>query len=145
MTATMKPFERIMAAIHIQESDRVPCALSLSYFVAKANGITIADFINDPDLCMELQQKTFEALGGSDLVNIMPPRSTDTPDKFAFLPIKVKLPGKTLPPDVIPQYVEKELMPPEDYKIVVDKGWFRYVEENLIPVAFPGSPVPNRR
>jgi uroporphyrinogen-III decarboxylase len=141
MTVTMKPFERVLAAINMQESDRIPCAVSLSFFVAKANGITIADFINDSDLCMELQQKTFESLGGSDLVNIMPPRSTDTPDGFAFLPVKVKLPGKTLPPDVIPQYVEKELMTPEDYKTVVDKGWFRYVEENLVPAAFPESPV----
>jgi uroporphyrinogen-III decarboxylase len=142
MPALMKPSERVMAAINMQESDRVPCALSLSYFVAKANGVTMADFISDMDLCMELQQKTFEALGGSDLVNIMPPPSTDTPDHFAFLPVKIKLPGKTLPPDVIPQYVEKELMPPDDYKIVIEKGWFRYVEENLIPVAFPEPPAP---
>ena len=144
MPATLKPNERVMAAINLKKPDRIPCALGLSYFVAKVNGVSIADYINDLDLCMDLQQKTFEKLGGSDLVNIMPPRSTDTSDHFAFLPVRVKLPGKTLPPDVIPQYVEKQLMPPEDYKTIVEKGWFRYVMENLVPAAFPepAGPAP---
>ena len=151
MAKTMTSKERVMAAITMQEYDRVPCALSLSYFVARHTGVSIADYISDPDLYMELQQKTFEDLGGSDMVNIRPPCCADSSDHFAFLPVRVKVPGKTLPADSIPQYVEKELMGPQDYKIVIEKGWFRYVQENLIPVAFPKqiapdtSPVKQRR
>jgi uroporphyrinogen-III decarboxylase len=140
----MKPKERILAAINIQESDRVPCNLSLSYFVARYNRVTIADYINDPDLRMELQQKTYEELGGSDMVNVIPPCCADSSGNFAFLPVRVKLPGKTLHPDAIPQYAETELMGPEDYKTVTDKGWFRYVREDLIPVAFPEPEVPDQ-
>jgi uroporphyrinogen-III decarboxylase len=138
----MKPSERVLAAIHMQEGDRVPCGLTMSYFVARYSGVSIADYINDPDLRMELQHKTFEDLGGSDMVNIMPPSTSDSPDHFAFLPVRIRLPGKTLPDDTVPQYAERELMVPEDYEKVIEKGWFRYVREDLVPVAFPEGPDP---
>jgi uroporphyrinogen-III decarboxylase len=133
----MKPKERILAAINVQESDRVPCNLSLSYFVARYNGVTIEDYIDDQDLRMELQQKTYEELGGSDMVSLPPPCLGNSPESFAFLPVLVKRPSRELPSDVIPQYHEIERMLPEHYDIVIEKGWFRYVEEYLVPAIFP--------
>jgi uroporphyrinogen-III decarboxylase len=137
MPLPMKPKERIMAAINHQESDHVPCNLTLSYFVARYNGITIEDYINDQDLCMELQHKTFEDLGGSDMVSIPPPCLGNSPESFAFLPVLVRRPGVELPSDIIPQYDETERMLPEHYDIVIKKGWFKYVEEYLVPTYFP--------
>lgn len=139
----MKPNERVIAAINLQESDRVPSAVTLGYFVARHNGATIEKYITDPDLYMELHHKTFEELGGSDLVNIRPPCLIDSPKRFAYMPVKVKLPGKTLPSNTIPQYDEKELMVPDDYEIIIEKGWFRYVEEDLIPAVYPEPMSPD--
>jgi uroporphyrinogen-III decarboxylase len=133
----MKPRERVMAAINLQKGDRVPSNLTLSYFVARYNGVTIEDYINDQDLCMELQQKTFEDLGGSDMVSLPPPCLGNSPESFAFLPVLVRRPGRELPFDVIPQYHEIERMLPEHYEIVIKKGWLRYVEEYLVPANFP--------
>jgi uroporphyrinogen-III decarboxylase len=141
MPVPMKPKERIMAAINLQECDRVPCNLTLSYFVARYNGVTIEDYINDQDLCMELQQKTFEDLGGSDMVNLPPTCPGNSPESFAFLPVLIKRPGIELPSDVIPQYDETERMLPEHYDIVIKKGWFKYVEEYLVPAVFPDGVV----
>ena len=41
MLEHMKPNERVMAAVTLQECDRVPCNLTLSYFVARYNGVNI--------------------------------------------------------------------------------------------------------
>ena len=67
MSELITPKERVLSAINLQKSDRVPCALNLNYFSARYNGVSIADFINTPGLYIELKQKTFEALGGSDI------------------------------------------------------------------------------
>jgi uroporphyrinogen-III decarboxylase len=141
MPEPMKPEERVMAAIKIQECDRVPCAVSLSYFVPRYNGVTIEEYINDQDLSMELQHKTFEDLGGSDLVSLPPPCLGSSPESLAFLPVLVKRPGVELSSDVIPQYDERERMIPEHYDIVIEKGWFHYVRECLVPAVFPGGPA----
>lgn len=137
MPAPMKPKERVMAAINLQECDRVPCSVTLSYFVPRYNGVTIEEYIDDQDLCMELQHKTYEDLGGSDMVSLPPPCLGNSPDKLPFLPVLVKRPGRELPSDVIPQYDERERMLPEHYDIVIEKGWFRYVEDCLAPIVFP--------
>ena len=137
MPALMTPKERVMAAINIQECDRVPCCMTLSYFVPRYNGVTIEEYIDDQDLCMELQHKTFEDLGGSDMVSLPPPCLGNSPDKLPFLPVLVRRPGRELPSDVIPQYDEKERTLPEHYDIIIKKGWFKYVEDCLMPTVFP--------
>ena len=43
----MKLKERVMAAITLQEYDRTPCNLTLSYLVARYNSVTIEDYINN--------------------------------------------------------------------------------------------------
>lgn len=135
--------ERVLNAINLQKSDRVPCALNLSYFAARYNGVSIADFINTPGLYIELKEKTFEALGGSDMISLQPPCHSGSPDNFAHLPVRVKLPGQELPSNAVPQYDEAELMVPDDYPIVIDKGWFRFVKEHLVPRVLPDSPQPD--
>lgn len=133
MPEPMKPKERVMTAVALQECDRIPCNLTLSYFVARYNGVTIEDYITDQDLSMELQHKTFEDLGGSDMVSLPPPCLGNSPERFKFLPVLSKRPGIELASDIIPQYDETERMLPEHYDIVIEKGWFKYVEEYLAP------------
>ena len=134
-----EPKDRVMAAVTLQECDRIPCNLTLSYFVARYNGVTMEDYIKDQDLCMELQHKTFEDLGGSDMVSLPPPCLGNSPESVKFLPVLSKRPGIELPSDIIPQYDETERMLPEHYDIVIEKGWSRYVEECLAPAILSGQ------
>lgn len=137
MSQTMTSRERILAAINHEPTDRTPCMLGLSYVVARHHHVTIADILNDPARFQELKIQMFEDLGGADMTNLMPPCLGNAPERFKLMPVKVRLPGIELPPDVIPQYDEVELMTAEDYPAVIDKGWYRFVEEDLIPRVFP--------
>ncbi len=138
MLQTMTPRERIEAAIEHRPTDRVPTSLVLSYFSARYHRVPIADIINQPDLFLELKQRTFEDLGGSDMINLMAACLGNSPEGFKFMPVKVKMPGVDLPPDVIPQYDEVELMTAEDYPALIDKGWYRFVDDVLAPRVFAG-------
>lgn len=140
MPESITPKERVLNAVNLKKSDRVPCALILNYFPARYNGVSMADLINTPGLYMELKIKTFEALGGSDMISLQGPCTCGSPDNFEHMPVRVKLPGKELPPDSVPQFNETELMVPDDYPIVIEKGWFRFVKEHLIPRVFPDTP-----
>jgi uroporphyrinogen-III decarboxylase len=137
MTQTMTSRDRVLATIDHRPTDRVPTALGLSYFTARHHGVPIADIIADPMLFQELKRQTFEDLGGSDLINLMPPCLGNSREGFRFMPVKVRMPGADLPPDVIPQYDEVELMTAEDYPYVIEHGWFRFAEDVLIPRVFP--------
>ncbi len=140
MPATMTPRERILAAIDRRPTDRVPTSLVLSYVSARLHGVPIADIVADPARFLELKQQTFEELGGSDMINLMPACLGNSPEGFKFMPVKVRMPGVELPPDVIPQYDEVELMTAEDYPCLIEKGWYRFVEDVLLPRVFTGPP-----
>jgi uroporphyrinogen-III decarboxylase len=136
MSDTMTPQERVLAAISLKPTDRVPCALSLNYFVARHMGVTMAEFLLDLDLQMKLQHKVFEEIGGIDYVIPFPAKMIDPIPSFVFMPIKTKVPGKDLPADFVPQYEETEVMTIDGYDAVIKKGWVRYAKEDLIPKVF---------
>ena len=124
MTDSMTSQEKVIATVNIQPLDYVPCAVDLSYWVARHYGVTIAQFLTDMPLQMKLQHQAFEELGGVDYVQEFPSATMfNRVMAFAYMPMKIKLPGVELPPDVTPQYAESEVMPLEDYDIVIQKGW----------------------
>ena len=84
MPVPMKLKERVMAAIALQEYDWAQCNLTLSYFVSRYNSVTIEDNINNQDLCMEPQHKTFEDHGGSNMVSLSPPCLGNSPERLIF-------------------------------------------------------------
>ena len=88
MKPEMTSRERIEAAVRLQKTDRTPCVLGLSYFAARYNRVPVADIINDPALFLELKLKTFEELGGSDMVNLAPPCLGNSPERFGNMPVK---------------------------------------------------------
>ena len=140
MADTMTPKERVIAAINLEEPDRVPCSIMFNYFVARWAGVTIAEYINDIKLQADLAREYFEKLGAIDAVQVMPPGLSNDPiNRLTFMPIKMKIPGKDedMDPNSIPQYDEFELMPADGYDMVIEKGWARFVKEDLVPRAFP--------
>jgi hypothetical protein len=139
MTDSMTPKERVLAAINVQFVDYVPCAVDLSYWVAHHKGVTIAEFLTNLPLQMKLQHEVFEELGGIDYVQEFPSATIfNKVTSFKHMPMKVKLPGVELPADVTPQYEETEIMPLEAYDTVIQKGWKRYAEEDLVPAYYCG-------
>jgi hypothetical protein len=134
MTDSMTPKERVLAAIKLQPLDYVPCTVDLGYWVARHKGVTIHDFLTNMPLQMQLQHEAFEELNGIDYVQEFPSATLfNRVSTFKHMPMKTRLPGIELPPDVGPQYEETEVMSLEDYDIVIKKGWMRYAEENMVP------------
>ena len=126
-----------MAAINLEPTDHVPCGVDLSYFVARRCRVTMADFLASTDLQLKLQHRVFEELKGIDYVHPLPSRTViDQVAGFKNMPMKTRLPGKDLAPDMIPQYEETEVIPEEGYDFVIQNGWERYMREYLAPSVF---------
>ena len=59
-------------------------------------------------------------------------RCLETPS-LGILPVhRPKIPGRDLPDDYVPQPYEKENVKFEDYATIIDTGWYRFAEEDLI-------------
>jgi uroporphyrinogen-III decarboxylase len=131
--ARMTVKERLDAAVNLRECDRVPVGFPLSWFTARHAGITMAEFASNCEANAAAVYKTYQDLGGIDLVsfNLSPAAMS------IGLPIKQKVPGKDLPPDSIIQYQEQEIMTPDEYDIVISKGWRYYNKECVLPRIHP--------
>jgi len=131
--AEMTVKERLDAAVSLHECDRVPVGFPLSWFAARHAGITMAEFASDCEANAAAVYKTYQDLGGIDLISFnLSPAATSI-----GLPIKQKVPGKDLPPDSIIQYHEQEIMTPDEYDIVISKGWNYYNKEYILPRIHP--------
>jgi uroporphyrinogen-III decarboxylase len=126
--------ERVWAAINLQECDRVPVGFPLSWFAARHAGITMAEFANNCEANVAATYKTFEDLGGFDVVPLL---SFSPVLLNVAMPMKKKIPGKDLPPDSIIQFNEQEIMTPDEYDIIINKGWNHYEKEYVFPRANP--------
>ena len=112
----------------------------MGFWVARHYGITIHKFLTDMPLQMKLQHQAFEELNGVDYIQEFPSNMMyNRVTAFKHMPMKIKLPGIELSPEVTPQYEEIELMPLEDYDIVIQKGWARYAEDYLVPRFYSGA------
>jgi hypothetical protein len=126
--------ERLWAAINLQACDRVPVGFCLSWFAATNAGMSKADFTNNCEANFNASKKLFDDLGGLDFI----PLFSFSPALMGVaMPMKQKLPGKELPPDSIIQYHEQELMTPDEYDIIIAKGWRYYEQEYIFPRAHP--------
>jgi hypothetical protein len=136
-SVSMTPAEKTMAAVKMQPLDYVPVAVDMGYWVAHHYGVTIHKFLTDMKLQMELQHKAFEELKYVDYIQEFPSGMVfNRVTSFSHMPMKIKLPGVELPPDVTPQYEETEVMPFEGYDLVIKKGWRRYALEDLVPAHY---------
>jgi hypothetical protein len=119
--------ERIEAAVTLEETDRVALGHSIDSFAARYAGISQEAWWFDHDRASAALVKTFQDLGPWDTnVSFAPGH----PLAFALTaPMRVKLPGRDLAPDEPMQFEELELMKPEDYDLIAERGWAAFLEE----------------
>jgi hypothetical protein len=129
---TMTSKERLWAAIELRPCDRVPIGFGLSWFAATHAGISMAEYTNNSEVNYRAANKLFDDLGGLDFI----PMFNFAPAMTGVgMPMKQKLPGKELSADSIIQYHEQELMTPDEYDIIISKGWLEYERQYIFPRA----------
>jgi len=123
---TMSPKERIWAAIKLEPYDRVPAAPLVDVmFPTRHKGMKLAEGFGDykgrgwPAI-VEL----FDEVGGWDGF-ILPGYSATPNPKRPIAPKtgRWEYPGRQLPDDSLPHYVETEAMTIEDYDDIIKLGW----------------------
>jgi hypothetical protein len=115
-TGTMTNEERLQKTIRLEKVDKILSCPSIQQFAATYTGISQKDYL-DPVKAEEANERTFNELGGWDLLSIFPPPGS--PSGFA---LKTLLPGRDLPDNSPLQICEEELMQVDDYDFVIQNG-----------------------
>jgi hypothetical protein len=123
---TMTSEERLMAAVGLERPDRVPIAMALDTApAARLVGLNSWELVAqgfDPQLDAVL--KVFEDYGGWDGIGGLLP-----PELFGVSGIRAKYPSADSPEN---QVLEAEVWGPEEYDLLVEIGWERFVNEHLV-------------
>ncbi len=113
---TMTSEERLQAVTRLQTPDRVPVAPQIYYFAAHYSGIDNAS-LHEPKVWERAIDKVFFELGPWDAYS---PFNFYDQEVLAFVfPMKMLEPGFGLPPQAIRQFLEEEIMLPEDYEWII--------------------------
>lgn len=134
---TMTPIERLNAAIDLKPVDRVPICPLMDFFAARQQGVPIAKYINSDQLCEEVYERTYEQMGGWDVV-FSAGRLEPILFSHAF-PVRMKLPGIELAEDEVWQFDEKECMTVEEYDYIIQHGWDKFFWGKYLPRMIPGK------
>jgi hypothetical protein len=124
--ARMLSEERIRAAVSLEATDRAVLGHSIDSFAARYAGITQEEWWFDHKTANAALVRTFHDLGPWDTSVSFAPGH---PLAFALTaPMRVKLPGRDLAPDEPMQFEELELMTPDDYDLIVERGWDAFLD-----------------
>lgn len=121
--------ERIEAAIALEVPDRVPVAPLVDSFAARYANIPIQQFMSDHGVRMEAMKRAFLDLGPWDMV--FPGDAVNEKLLAIGVPIEMRMPGRDLPATSIHQFVEKEVMLPEDYDYIIERGFVSFLPDYL--------------
>lgn len=134
---TMTSRERFEAAVNLQEVDRTPIGPAIITLPARYYGMTMEEYYSDAERAMGIVHRFFDEVGGWDVIMAGP--LVDSFPIAAVMPLKVKLPGKELPPDAINQFDESEpVIFVEDYDTIIERGWNHFFIRHLMPRVRPG-------
>lgn len=112
--------DRIKKAIHVEPVDRIPVVYMGHAFSPTYMGMKLSDFVNDPEAGVDMPIAAMDRLGGFDGINLAMPGRFST---GGFGLGRMKMPGRELPEDSVWQVVESEIMKPEDYDTIIEKGY----------------------
>jgi hypothetical protein len=126
----MTPEERIRAAIELGTPDRVPVAPIIDMFSGRYGGITQHEMLFDMEKADRALLKTLDDLGWIDGMHLTYAGIGKVLQ--LIFPIPPILPGiNGVPPDVEFQFIEKPIMEPEEYRLIVERGAGRWILEKL--------------
>ncbi len=124
MLPEMSARERLDAVIRLEVPDRVPVGGRFDGFLARVAGITMQEYVFDPDKAEAALYKTLEVMGGWDVIQ----RATHGGAiSFELGASQYRLPGRELPPDVGWQGRESEVMKVADYDLAIKEGYEAYL------------------
>lgn len=128
---TMTPKERVLAAVNLEKPDRVPIIPAMSnHGAAQLTGRSQASVYLDLDLALDAFLEVYDQYGGWDMFEYMVPIM---PVRWGIRAgLAVKIPGRELPDDFVPQPHEQESVKPEDYETIIDGGWNKFAREDLV-------------
>lgn len=121
MTSPMSSEERIQAAIDLKETDRVPTFMMCPFFAARYAGIPLEESMEDKEKYYYAMDHLFEDFGGWDAM--WATGGIDYVNSAFMFGMKMRYPGKDLPPDTPFQLVEEPVMDVEEYDDILERGW----------------------
>ncbi|MEW6440541.1 MAG: uroporphyrinogen decarboxylase family protein [bacterium] len=123
---TMTSEERLMAAIRLEKTDRVPIAFALDTApAARLLGLNSWELVaRGFDAQLDAVLKVFDEFGGWDGIGGLLP-----PELFPVSGIRAKPPSEGSPEN---QVLEGEVWKPEEYELLAEIGWQRFVNEHLV-------------
>lgn len=138
---TMTPMERILAAIRLEPYDRVPVAPHINgEFPARLRGRPTTDAyrIDKGAQSIQFMAELFLEVGGWDAFT-MTPGGLAFSDEFIslfafFYGDTMRFPGlddRISAVESPPQFAEREIVTPDDYDAIIEKGWHRWCLENM--------------
>lgn len=119
--------ERIRKAVRFEPVDKIPVAPCGNAYWARQQGVLVADYVKDFELACTTNIEAMEALGGVD--------ATQSVIFCPYLPAndwlsEVAVPGDPgMDPNGVWQIMEAELMKPEDYQVILDKGFGAFYQD----------------
>ena len=120
--------KRTLDAIAMKPVDKIPFSYSGPAYVAKRQGVKIADFVNDFTKATDASIGFCRSHPGIDSIHspIMPVASLPT-----LWLTQVKIPGVDLPDDVLWQLDERENIKFDDYEKILQMGYGPWLDEYL--------------
>ena len=120
--------ERIRAAVEMRPVDKIPVSINGPAFTARAQGLTIAEFISDFEKAASASIGLMERLETADSLQtpIMWPEALS----LQWLS-KIRVPGVDLLDDELWQVDEREIVTEDDYETVLEKGFAAFQQEVL--------------
>ena len=146
MASFEQRWNRTLQAVHMEKVDKIPFSYSGSAYVARREGLTIAEFVSDYPKAIDAAVQFCKDLPGIDTLHtpIM------NPDALKTLWLsEVKVPGRDLPEDELWQIHEYKRMELEDYEKILKIGygpWLAEYMQNRPPrLGGPGAGHQRRR
>ena len=120
---------RIEKTIALEAVDRIPTAYMGMAFAPRYMGMSIADFCEVPENRTDVTLAAMDRLGADvwDGINALPCGRIVPSLTSAWLS-KIAAPGRELPEDSLWQVQESDVMKPEDYDVILDKGWPEFLQ-----------------
>ena len=135
MASFEQRWNRTLQAVHMEKVDKIPFSYSGSAYIARREGLTIAEFVSDYPKAIDAAVQFCKDLPGIDTLHtpIM------NPDALKTLWLsEVKVPGRDLPEDELWQIHEYKRMELEDYEKILKTGYGPWLAEYMQKLGDPG-------